>query len=276
MPEGPEIRRAADKIAQAIAHQPMKAVFFAFAQLKPYEADLARYQVEAVETYGKAMLIRFSNQLNIYSHNQLYGKWFVRPAHSYPETNRQLRLALHTAKKSALLYSASDIEVLHNKEISAHPFIQRIGLDVLRPEATPAAVLARVQTQPFYRRQFKSLLLDQQFLAGIGNYLRSEILYVAGIHPTQRPLECTPEQLQKFATAAIALPYQSYRYHGITNDLDLANQLKAAGYARKDYRHWVFGRQGKPCFQCDRQIIKDSAGGRRYYYCPSCQGSQAE
>lgn len=271
MPEGPEIRKAADKIEKAIAHQPVQDVFFAFEHLKPYEAKLAGCQVKAVETYGKAMLIRFENKLNIYSHNQLYGKWMVRRAYNYPETKRQLRLALHNPTKSALLYSASDIEVIRDEQISEHPFIQRIGLDVMRPEAEPAAVLARVQDSQFYRRQFKTLLLDQQFLAGIGNYLRSEILHVAAIHPTQRPLDCTPKQLEQFATAAIALPHQSYRHNGITNDLEIAERLKTQGHARKDYRHWVFGRQGKACFQCGSKIIKEAAGGRRCYYCPDCQ-----
>ncbi|NJL88252.1 MAG: endonuclease VIII [Leptolyngbyaceae cyanobacterium SM1_1_3] len=268
------MRKAADKVEKAIAHRPVKEVFFAFEHLKPYELELAGCQVKAVETYGKAMLIRFHNQLNIYSHNQLYGKWFVRRAYSYPETNRQLRLALHNEEKSALLYSASDIEVLRDEQISEHPFIRRVGLDVLRPEATPAAVLARVQDKRFSRRQFKTLLLDQQFLAGIGNYLRSEILYVARIHPAQRPIDCTPEQLKQFAKAAIALPHQSYRHSGITHDLDIAHQLKAAGHPRKDYRHWAFGRQGKACFHCGHKIVKESAGGRRYYYCSVCQPPQ--
>jgi endonuclease VIII len=48
MPEGPEIKRAADKIAKAIAHQPIESISFAFDHLKSYEATLAQAQVISV------------------------------------------------------------------------------------------------------------------------------------------------------------------------------------------------------------------------------------
>lgn len=271
MPEGPEIRRAADEIEQAIARQPLTGVLFAFEHLKPYESKLAAAEVVAVETKGKAMMIRFSNQLTIYSHNQLYGQWFVRKAHSYPQTNRQLRLSIHTAKKSALLYSASEILVLTEPELVAHPFIRRSGPDVLSEAVTVEQVADRFLEPRFARRQMASLLLDQAFLCGLGNYLRSEILFVAKIHPLLRPIHCTPAQIAKVAEAAIAIPYQSYQYQGITNDLTLADQLRQQGYSRQAYRHFVFGRDGQPCFICGTHIIKAEFAGRRCYYCPNCQ-----
>ncbi len=271
MPEGPEIKLAADQIGKAIADQPITEIFFAFELLKPYQDILSAEQVIAVEPRGKALLIRFSNQLSIYSHNQLYGVWFIRPAYQYPPTNRQLRLAIHTAKKSALLYSASDIQVLNNDEIAAHPFLSKLGPDVLDPTTTIEMVRDRLLDKRFLRRSFPTLLLDQHFLSGLGNYLRSEILFVAGIYPTLRPIDCTDEQLEKLAVAAIALPRQSYATKGITNDLAIANQLKAAGKPRRLYRHWVFSRLEQPCYLCGTAILKETLGGRRVYYCPSCQ-----
>jgi endonuclease VIII len=271
MPEGPEIKRAADKIAKAIAHQRLESITFAFDHLKGFEAALVDEQVISVTPRGKALLTRFSNQLSIYSHNQLYGVWYIRAAHSFPNTNRQLRLAIHTAKKSALLYSASDIAVLDDAELAAHPFLSKLGPDVLDAETSVDVVRDRLLSKRFYRRSFPTLLLDQQFLCGLGNYLRSEILFVAGVHPTGRPADCTVEQIEKLADAAIALPRQSYATQGITNDLALAHQLKAAGQPRRVYRHWVFGRQGQPCYACGTEILKDAVGGRRIYYCPNCQ-----
>ena len=64
---------------------------------------------------------------------------------------------------------------------------------------------------------------------------------------------------------------KSYCYNGITNDLDLANQLKAKGQKRGQYRHWVFNREGKPCRVCGTPIVKDFANSRRFYYCPTWQ-----
>jgi endonuclease VIII len=271
MPEGPEIKRAADKIAAAIVPYPVEEVWFAFNHLKCYEPVLKGQRVTALEPRGKALLIRFENALNIYSHNQLYGKWVICKARSYPQTNRQLRLAIHNIRKSALLYSASDIEVIADGMLDHHPFLNRIGPDVLSDGISIDIVQQRLNDPTFRRRRLTTLLLDQHFLAGLGNYLRSEILFVAKVHPSRRPADCTTEQIEALAEAAIAIPTQSYKTGGITNSLELAAQLKAKGYRRYHYRHWVFGRVGQPCFICGTSIVKEMTGGRRYYYCPFCQ-----
>ena len=272
MPEGPEIRLAADKIEKAVQGRPATEVFFAFDHLKHFEADLAGCTVEKVETRGKAMLTHFDNGLSVYTHNQLYGKWMIRKAHSYHDTNRQLRFAIHNAKKSALLYSASDIHILSSpSEIENHPFLSKLGPDVLSSGLTPEALQAHLRSKKHHRRRFSTLYLDQHFLAGIGNYLRTEILYVAQLHPQLRPTDCTDAQLLALAKASIEVSYQSYRYKGITNDLDIANALKAGGARYRDYRHWAFGRTHKPCYRCHTPIVKEMANNRRVYYCPSCQ-----
>lgn len=271
MPEGPEIKRAADKIAAALIHHPAKEVWFAFEHLKPYEAELKNQTIIAVEPRGKALVTRFEKGLSVYSHNQLYGKWEIRRAYSYPQTQRQLRLAIHNLQKSALLYSASDIEVLDEAAIATHPFLRRLGPDVLSDDTTLEIIQTRLCAPTFRRRRFTTLLLDQQFLAGLGNYLRSEILFVARVHPSLRPIDCSDGQLFALAEAAMAIPLRSYQTGGITNDLELVARLKARGMRRSQYRHWAFGRAGYPCFVCSTSIVKDVAGARRYYYCPNCQ-----
>ena len=271
MPEGPEIQLAADKVGAAIIGRPTTAVSFAFDQLKKYEEILTGVEVTAVQARGKAMLTRFANGYNIYSHNQLYGKWMVRDAHDFPETNRQLRLAIHNDKKSALLYSASDIAVLQDGELDSHPFLSKLGPDLLDESVTVPQVAKRFASDQFRRRRLTSLLLDQGFLAGLGNYLRSEVLFVARVHPSLRPMDCSDEQIGALAEAAVSLTRQSYQTRGITNDLKLAEKLKKAGQSYRDYRFWVFDRDGRPCYNCGTAIIKDSIGGRRLYYCPKCQ-----
>ncbi len=273
MPEGPEIRRAADRIQKALQGQAVDEVFFAFAQLQRFAESLAGRRVETVETRGKGLLIHFDNRLSIYSHNQLYGRWYVRPAHSYPRTRRQLRLAIHCGDKSALLYSASEIDVLTPAQIARHPFLSRLGPDVVGADS--ADVLAQINAARFARRQLGSLLLDQHFLAGVGNYLRSEILFVAGLHPRLRPVDCSAEQLASLAEAATTLARRSYRHNGVTCDLRIAGELKALGQPRSRYRHWVFGRTGRPCRQCGSAIVRTSVASRRLNYCPVCQPVKA-
>ncbi len=273
MPEGPEIRRAADKIEAAIARRPIAELWFAFDHLQPYAAQLEGQQITHIETRGKAMLTHFEGNLSIYSHNQLYGKWMVRRAYNYPQTNRQLRLAIHTAQKSALLYSASDIEVLDAVGIASHPFLQRLGPDVLSTTTTLATLLMRLNEPAYQGRRLSTLLLDQHFLAGLGNYLRSEILFVARLHPAQKLGQCTPDQREALAKAILMVTRQSYETGGITNDLTRVDQLKAKGCRRSRYRHWVFGRVRQSCYVCQTEIIKEFTNGRRYYYCPSCQSA---
>ena len=271
MPEGPEIQLAADAVAAAIAGRPTTADCFAFDQLKKYEEKLTGVEVTAVQARGKAMLTRFANGWNIYSHNQLYGKWMVRDAYDFPDTNRQLRLAIHNEEKSALLYSASDIAVLRDEELDSHPFLSKLGPDLLETRVTVPLVAERFVADEFRRRRLTSLLLDQGFLAGLGNYLRSEVLFVARVHPSLRPMDCSEGQIEALAEAAVSLTRQSYQTKGITNDLALAKKLKAEGQSFREYRFWVFDRDGRPCYNCGTAIIKDSVGGRRLYYCPNCQ-----
>ncbi|MFC7785200.1 endonuclease VIII [Rossellomorea sp. GCM10028870] len=271
MPEGPEIRRAADGVERALKNKNVQDVYFAFPHLEEYEDLLKGSIVTRVDTKGKAMLIRFDNGYTIYSHNQLYGKWYIRNLYNYPKTNRQLRLALHNEKKSALLYSASDIEVLRDEEVPEHPFVAKVGPDILSEEVTADELLQRMKDKRFYKRKWSILLLDQGFVAGIGNYLRSEIMFAAGIHPSLRPIDCTKDQLMKTSEAIIHLMMQSYKTGGITNDLELVDKLKAQGEKRSKYRHWVFNREGASCFICGSEIEKTVAASRRLYFCPVCQ-----
>ncbi len=271
MPEGPEIHRTADEVTEAIAGREAKEVYFAFETLKPYEETLKGEKVTAVEARGKALLIRFANGLNIYTHNQLYGKWMIRHAYDYPKTNRQLRLAVHNQDRSALLYSASDIEVLRDEELDSHPFLSQLGPDLLDESVTIERVVDRFMHKQFYRRKLTSLLLDQQFLAGLGNYLRSEIMFVAQVHPSLRPADCTGQQIRGLAEAALDLTRQSYQADGITNDLQLVARLREQGYDRNQYRFWVFNRDSEPCFKCNTLIVKEEISGRRFYFCPECQ-----
>ncbi|SDJ55963.1 endonuclease VIII [Salimicrobium halophilum] len=271
MPEGPEIRKAADAVEKALQNRKVLDISFAFEALQGYEDLLRGADVTRVDTKGKAMLTRFDNGYTIYSHNQLYGKWMVRNAYNYPNTNRQLRLAIHNEKKSALLYSASDIEVLKDEEVPDHPFIRKIGPDILSEQVTEEEMIERFKSKRFSRRKWTSLLLDQSFVAGLGNYLRSEILFASGIHPSLRPGDTEEDKVEEAARQTIALIQQSYHHKGITVDLDIAERMKSEGKTRNQYRHWVFRRALQPCHICGTKIEKIEAGNRRLYYCPYCQ-----
>ena len=271
MPEGPEIRRAADRVAAAIAGRAADEVFFAFARLKPFERRLTGRRVAEVTSRGKAMLTRFEGGLTVYSHNQLYGRWYVMANGRLPRTRRQLRFAITAGARRALLYSASEIEVLDREGERNHPFLSRLGPDVLSQDPSAEDLVERLGEPRFRRRQLAALLLDQGFVAGLGNYLRAEILFEARIHPRRRAADCTETILHRLADRVIALTRRTYRTRGITLPPSRVAALKAAGAPRSAYRFWVYGRGGEPCRLCGRPIAARPIGGRTCFWCPDCQ-----
>jgi endonuclease-8 len=271
MPEGPETHRMADQIERAIGGKLADHLFFAFDHLKRFQRKLKRRRILSVRARGKAILTSFEGGLTVYSHNQLYGKWFVRKRDLYPDTRRQLRFAIHTAEHSALLYSASDIEVLDDEGLVTQAYLSRLGPDLLDGSIQPEAVIERASSDRFLKRRLGALLLDQSFLAGVGNYLRSEILFDAGVHPEFRPADCSDKQLRKLAQQALVLARRSYRTAGITNEPKRVRDLKKKGKRRPEYRFMVFAREGKLCYRCRGRIRKIQFSSRRLYFCPGCQ-----
>ncbi len=261
MPEGPEIRRAADQLAAAMGDKPLTDVWFAFPQLKTYEPALLGETINAFETRGKALLTHFSNGLTLYSHNQLYGVWRVVPTGTEPQTNRQLRVRLANVDQTILLYSASDIALLNADTLAAHPFLQRVGPDVLDATLTEQTVRERLLSAPFRRRQFSGLLLDQAFLAGLGNYLRVEILWHAGLLAQHRAQDLSETQLDCLSQAMLAVPRLSYKMRGSMKKY----------HAEAAFRFEVFHRQGKKCRRCGSIIEKGVLSSRPFYWCPGCQ-----
>ncbi len=149
MPEGPEIRRAADAIARVLEGHTADTVQFGNPKLQHYGNLLGRHTVTKVETRGKAMLTHFDHGYSIYSHNQLYGKWRVIRGHQLPMSRRSLRLLLQTEYHSAILCSASDISVWPTEELAQHPFLARLGPDIMDPSLTWHDVADRLRLPAF-------------------------------------------------------------------------------------------------------------------------------
>ncbi len=271
MPEGPEIRRARDKIAAAVEGKTATRVIFYPSALKRWNGRFDGERILAVCNRGKALLTHFANGYSIYSHNQLYGRWLVTEPGEMPGGNRQLRLAIHTARMSALLYSASDIAIWPSGELHNHPFLKKLGPDVLEESTAAQEIHQRLRSTAYSKRQLGGFLADQSFVAGLGNYLRCEILFAAGLHPRQRPHELSEEQCRLLAEKLLALPRQSYKTRGITNDVRRAEKLMEAGHSFEQARFQVFRRAGEPCYRCGSRIIQEKQGGQACYLCPGCQ-----
>ncbi len=271
MPEGPEIRLAADRVAKVLVGNEITDAYFAPPRLRRFARKLKGSVVTSIDTRGKAMLTRFDSGLTLYSHNQLYGVWYTATRENPPETGRSLRVALHTRSHSALLYSASDIEMLSDRQIEEHPFLNRIGPDILDDLITASDVAARLNDAVFSGRSVGSLYLDQSFMAGVGNYLRSEILFTARVHPTNKPAALDRAARNRLARATLSVSRRSYKTQGVTVTRALAKALRGQGLSFQQHRFWVFRREGLPCHICGTPIEKFTLSSRGLYYCPTCQ-----
>ncbi|NKI35214.1 endonuclease VIII [Wenzhouxiangella sp. XN79A] len=269
MPEGPELFRVARRIQRALGRAPLIEARCAFDAVDRRLVGRVGGPPPRVTTLGKALMLVFDDGARVYTHNQLYGRWMFSAPDRRPDTARQLRLVLSTEQRSALLYSASEIEWVEPG--ATHPFLDRVGLDVLSSDASVETIAQWIGRAGFRRRQLGHLLLDQGFLAGVGNYLRSEILFMACLSPGHRPMDLDDHRLEALAEAVHTLMWRSVETGGITNDPDRAEALKRSGWARRDYRHYVFSRADQACFACDGVIEKVEVSGRRLYRCPRCQ-----
>ena len=153
MPEGPEIRRAADQIASVLEGELVTTIQFGLERLRLFERKLLGESVTQIETRGKSMLTHFSNGLILYTHNQLYGRWEPLNPGEISNSKRQQRIRIETARGSALLYSASEIEVLNASEINKHPFLSKLGPDVLDPTVNNRGIEQQLLSQKFCNRQ---------------------------------------------------------------------------------------------------------------------------
>jgi endonuclease-8 len=269
MPEGPEIRRTADRLAAAVVGEAVSRAEFAFPQLRHFERELPGARILSITPRGKALLTAFDSGWTLYTHNQLYGVWKVTRPGERPDTARSLRLALETARAAILLYSASDIEIRRSDEIQAHPFLQGLGPDVLDLSLTSDDVIVRLASPTFRRRALGGLLLDQGFLAGLGNYLRAEVLWDVGLHPGTRPADLDATQRARLAQSLLSIPRLSYSTRGIEPAQGMRADLVA--HEGERFRFRVFKREGQPCERCGTPIERTRANSRPCFLCPRCQ-----
>ncbi len=114
------------------------------------------------------------------------------------------------------------------------------------------------------RRQLKPLLMDQSFLAGMGNIYTDEVLFQAGLHPLQNSAEINREQA-------------AYLLHAIRTQLKQGIERNGASidwvYRGGSFQNTflVYGKNGTNCSRCGTVIEKIMVGQRGTHFCPTCQ-----
>ena len=116
----------------------------------------------------------------------------------------------------------------------------------------------------------KSLLLDQRFVAGLGNIYSDEVLHRAGIHPSRRSGGLSEEEVARIRSEVRPVLAEGISRGGTSLD-DLAYLLpdgRAGGFL--EFLR-VYGREGRPCRTCESPIVRMVIGARSSYFCPGCQ-----
>jgi formamidopyrimidine-DNA glycosylase len=147
------------------------------------------------------------------------------------------------------------------------------SLDLLGPEPYgpsaigAAAFAARLRAK---RAHLKPLLMDQRFVAGLGNIYSDEILWRARLRWDRRSDTVPVPAARTLHGAMVEVLAEAVARRGSTLGDDQYVDLfgQPGGFAEV---HQVYGREGEPCARCGRPIVRIKVGGRSSYLCPWCQ-----
>jgi formamidopyrimidine-DNA glycosylase len=203
-------------------------------------------------------------------------------------------LAVHLRMTGRLVYAAGDVPPTKHTHIilqldNGHKLIftdmRQFGGMWLVPTAALDSLsgykdlgvepLDECFTRDFFRKELcrrrtriKSLLLNQTFIAGLGNIYADEVLHRAGINPERQAETLRPREIKRLHQAIIDVLMEAIDNRGTTvRDYIDGNGL--AGSYQELLR--VYQREGKPCLHCGQVITRKKVGGRSSYYCPACQ-----
>jgi formamidopyrimidine-DNA glycosylase len=238
-----------------------------------FASSIAGRRVQDVGRRGKLLVVELSGDARLTIHLKMTGQLFVVSATT--PVDPYVRLALELADGREIRFR--DIRKFGRVglyERDAGPGGLPAGGDAgafagLGPEPLDAGFTLSAFRQLIRRHKgrLKSLLLDQSFLAGVGNIYADEALWAARLHPLR--------------SAASLRPADERRLHGELRRI-LAEAIERRGSSIDDYtapdgdgsmqeRLLVYQRTGEPCVRCGRPVRRVVIGGRATHLCSWCQ-----
>jgi formamidopyrimidine-DNA glycosylase len=277
MPELPEVETVVRGLRPILVGQTIRSVrLFApkssivvSPSLAPatMSSALAGRTVNGITRRGKNILISLSGNLTLWVHLKMTGQ-FHWVDHTTPRDKHDLvvltldsdhtrELRFHDYRRFGRLRLFRDSELEEQK-----------GMGDLGPEPLEITAVQFVSLCRSGSRMIKPALLDQTFLAGLGNIYADESLYAARIHPKRLTNSVSRPKLielhghiQKLLKRAIRLMGTSVdTYAGVNGKPgSFQNYLKA------------YGQDGSPCERCGHAIVREKIGSRSAHFCPRCQ-----
>lgn len=224
-------------------------------------------QVLSVDRRGKFIVIKLTRH-SLLIHLRMSGDIFVETGETTRNTTRNnkhdrvlldfddgCRLAFNDTRKFGRVWLLDDPQSVFGK----------LGLEPLEESLTLEIFIEKLSRS---KRQIKPLLLDQTFLAGLGNIYTDEALFIAGIHP------CTPAWLVNTEMATALLnAIREVLLEGIKRNGASIDWVYRGGEFQNHFN--VYQRDGEPCYRCGTLIERITVGQRGTHFCQHCQPLRA-
>ena len=208
-------------------------------------SDLAGTVTESASR-GKHLLTRFDNGDTLHTHLKMEGTWHVyRPGQGWRRPAHEARVVLtgDDWRRSASLGVVDLVRTTAEDTVVGH-----LGPDLLGPDWDADDAVRRLAADP--ARALGDALLDQRNLAGIGNVYKSELCFLAGVHP-RTPVGAVGDLERIVDRAHRMLFLNRERVEQVTT-----------GDLRRGRQHWVYRRDRQPCRRCGTPILVDSRAPR--------------
>jgi formamidopyrimidine-DNA glycosylase len=145
--------------------------------------------------------------------------------------------------------------------------IELLGYDIV-DQPVPWADFAKLVLGRSMK--LKTLLTDEDLLAGIGNVYSDEILYDAGLRYDRMSDTLSVQEVRRLYRSVVEILHDAIKHGGSTKSDDGWHDVHGEPGGWDDYMQ-VFGRDGEPCRRCRDTVVKAKFAGKNTYFCEQCQ-----
>lgn len=273
MPELPEVETVKNDVRQHVVGRRVERVDLRDPLLvrRPSPAEFVQglegqTLVEA-ERIAKVLLIKLSSGDYFAVQLMITGQLLLQRPEEPLAANARMVLDLDDGRQLRMNdeNGYAKVQLIPGLSLARTLKIDELGPDPTAPEFGLHEFATRLRGR---RGRIKSLLLDQRFLAGLGNIYVDEALFRAGIHPASRADKLRPAEIARLhdAIKEVLLTGIALRGTTIATFRDLFGRK---GHFQEELR--VFRRAGKPCVRCGTRVEVQQMGGRDTHFCPVCQ-----
>lgn len=273
MPELPEVETIVRELREAslIGLQIEKAIVFwdrsiANQMSSQFCRKIAAQVILDIQRRGKYLVFALTRDV-LLVHLRMTGKFFVSCDKN--EIHPHERVRLYLSDKRILRYE--DQRKFGKWYLTSHPeqLLDNLGLEPLSEEFTLDAFKSCLAK---HNRQIKPFLLDQRYIAGLGNIYVDEALWAAEIHPIRSLQTLQEKEIVKLHQAIIHVLRKGVDNIGTSLGAARANYFSVSGRRGNNQQSLqVFRRDGEPCPRCRTLIQKIIVAQRGTHFCPTCQ-----